>query len=89
MKTAYLIILLALVGWKGWYAWKRGRNAWNQDMQQYQSLWEYLLGNGMPVNDVRIFFLRRALRRAFAPMLKQWRLWAVVVAVGVLIWLIF
>ena len=40
MKTVYLIILLALVGWKGYHAWLRGRKSWTQDMQQYQSFLE-------------------------------------------------
>ena len=89
MKTAYLILLLALVGWKGYYAWLRGRRQWSQDMLQYQSLWEYLLGNGATVSEARKPFLKRALRRAFMPMLKQWRLWAIVAVIGILIWIIF
>jgi hypothetical protein len=89
MKTVYLIILLALLGWKGYYAWLRGRRQWMQDMQLYQSLWEYLLGNGAGVSEVRKLFVKRALQRAFMPMLKQWRLWTVVAAVGILIWIIF
>ena len=43
MKTVYLIILLALVGWKGYHAWLRGRKSWTQDMQQYQSLYGIVL----------------------------------------------
>ena len=89
MKTAYLILLLALVGWKGYYAWLRGRRQWTQDMQQYQSLLEYLLGNGATLKEARMPFIRRALRRAFKPMLKLWRLWAIVAAIGILIWFIF
>ena len=89
MKIAYLILLLALVGWKGYYAWLRGRRQWTQDMLQYHSLWEYLLGNSATVSEARKPFLKRALRRAFMPMLKQWRLWAVVAVIGILIWIIF
>lgn len=89
MKTAYLILLLALVGWKGYYAWLRGRRQWSQDMQQYQSLWEYLLGNGATLREARKPFIRRALNRAFVPMMKQWRLWAIVAVIGILIWIIF
>lgn len=89
MKTVYLILLLALVGWKSWHAWLRGRRQWMLDMKQYQSLWEYLLGNGATLSEVRKPFLRRALRRAFMPMAKQWCMWAVVAAIGVLIWIIF
>lgn len=88
MKTVYLILLLALVGWKGWHAWLRGRRQWTRDMQQYQSLWEYLLGNGATIHEVRKPFLKRALRRAFIPVLRQWRLWAVVAAIGLLVFLI-
>lgn len=88
MMKAYLIILLALVGWKGWHAWQRGRRQWTQDMVQYQSLWEYLLGNGATLKEARKPFVKRALRRAFLPLLKQWRLWAVVTAIGLLVFLI-
>ena len=89
MKIVYLILLLALVGWKGHNAWLRGRRQWTKDMQQYQSLWEYLVGNGATLKEVRKPFLKRALRRAFMPMLKQWRLWAIVAVIGILIWIIF
>lgn len=88
MKTVYLIILLALVGWKGYHAWLRGRKSWTQDMQQYQSLWEYLLGNGATLQEARKPFIKRALSRAVVPMMKQWRLWAVVAVIGILIWII-
>ena len=88
MKIAYLILLLALVGWKGYYAWRRGRRQWTQDMQQYQSLLEYQLGNGATLKEARKPFIRRALRRAFMPMVKQWRLWAIVAAVGLLVFLL-
>ena len=88
MKIVYLIILLALVGWKGYYAWLRGRRQWARDMQEYQSLWEYLLGNGDTLKEVRKLFIKRTLRRAFIPMLKQWRLWAIVATVGLLVFLI-
>ena len=64
MKTVYLIILLALVGWKGYHAWLRGRKSWTQDMQQYQSLWEYLLANGATLQEARKPFIKRALLRA-------------------------
>lgn len=89
MKIVYLILLLALVGWKGWRAWKRGRRQWTQDLQKYQSLVEYLMGNGATFKEARKPFVKRALRRALVPMVKQWRLWAVVAAIGILIWIIF
>ena len=88
MKMAYLILLLALLAWKGWHAWCRGRNTWLRDRQAYASLWEYQLGNGVPERVVRRPFLLRALKRGLLPMVKQWRLWAVVAAVGLLIWVI-
>ena len=87
MKIVYLIILLALVAWKGYYAWLRGRNSFKRDMEQYQSLYEYLLGNGATAAQARRPFLKRALRRAYQPLLKQWRLWAIVAAVGLLVFL--
>lgn len=89
MKTLYLIILLGLVAWKGWLAFERGRRQWMSDMAQYRGLREYLLGNGATMADARRPFVKRALLRAMKPMAKQWRLWAVVVVVGVLIWIIF
>ena len=88
MKLLYLIILIALVAWKGYYAWLRGRNSYRKDMEQYQSLREYLLGNGATEGEVRRPFLKRALRRAYQPLLRQWRLWAVVAAVGLLVFLL-
>ena len=89
MKTLYLIILLGLVAWKGCLAFARGRRQWMSDMAQYRGLREYLLGNGATMADARRPFVKRALLRAMKPMAKQWRLWAVVVVVGVLIWIIF
>ena len=88
MKLLYLIILIALVAWKGYYAWLRGRNSYRKDMEQYQSLREYLLGNGATEAEARRPFLKRALRRAYQPLLRQWRLWAVVAAVGLLVFLL-
>ena len=75
------------MGWKGWHAWLRGRRQWTQDMEQYRSLWEYLLGNGATLREARRPFVRRALRRALLPMLRQWRLWAIVAAIGLLIFI--
>ena len=89
MKVVYFIIVLALLSWKGYYAWLRGRNAYLKDMEQYRSLWEYLLGNGATISEARSPFLKRALRRAFMPTLKQWRLWVIVAVIGILIWFIF
>ena len=88
MKIVYIIMVLALLSWKGYYAWLRGQNSYLKDMEQYRSLWEYLLGNGASISEARRPFLKRALRRAFMPMMKQWRLWAIVAAVGLLVFLI-
>lgn len=88
IRAVYLILLLALLCWKGWHAWKRGRRQWRQDMQQYQTLWEYLLANGATLSEARKPFLKRAVRRAFKPMLRQWQLWAIVAAIGLLVFLI-
>ena len=89
MKALYLIILLGLVTWKGLLAWRRGRRQWLQDMSQYRGLLEYLMGNGATMKEARKPFVRRAVLRAVKPMAKQWRLWAIVAVVGVLIWIIF
>ncbi|MBE6260401.1 MAG: hypothetical protein E7107_06185 [Prevotella sp.] len=88
MKTLYLIILLGLVAWKGYQAFLRGRNAYRKDVEQYWSLREYLLGNGATEAEARQPFLPRALRRAYQPLMKQWRLWAIVAAVGLLVFLL-
>ena len=89
MKILYLIILIGLLAWKGYYAWLRGRNAYRKDTQQYQTLHEYLLANGATEAEARQPFMKRALRRACQPLLKQWRLWAVVAAIGIMIWIFF
>ena len=78
MKTVLIIILVALLAWKGYYAWRRGRNTYVRERQEYQSLWEYLEGNGTPERQVRRMFLKRALRRALKPWLMQWRYWLLV-----------
>jgi hypothetical protein len=88
MRITYLILLLALLAWKGWHAWRRGRNTFRRDRETYASLWEYQLGNGVSQREVQRPFLLRALKRGLLPMVKQWRLWAVVAAVGLLIWVI-
>ena len=89
MKTTYLILVLILVAWKSYHAWLRGRNAYRKDVEQYRTLREYLLGNGATEAEARSPFVKRALRRALLPLMKQWRLWAGVVVVGILIWIIF
>jgi ABC-type iron transport system FetAB permease component len=88
MLIAYLILLLAVVAWKGYYAWLRGRKTWLRDRRDHDSLREYLLANGAtPWQSVRPFW-RHALQRAFRPMLAQWKLWAVVLSLGVIVLLL-
>ena len=89
MKALYLILLLALVAWKGYHAWLRGYRQYLKDCEKYQSLREYLLGNGATEAEVRRPFMKRAFQKACRPLLRQWRLWALVVLAGLLIWIIF
>ena len=86
MITAYLIILLAVVLWKGYYAWGRAVKTWYQDRQQHDSLREYLLANGATERQSLWPFWRHALQRAFLPLLSQWRLWLVMLVLGLLAW---
>ena len=75
MKIVLLIILVALLAWKGYHAWRRGRKTYVRERQEYQSLWEYLMGNGTPWQTVRRVLLKRAIKRAVMPWLMQWRYW--------------
>lgn len=85
MKTAYIILVLAVLLWKGYYAWQRGVRAYRKVRLEHDSLREYLLGNGAtPWQSVRPFY-RYALVRAIAPLRKQWLLWAVLALLGVLV----
>lgn len=79
MKIFLLILVLGLLSWKGYYAWRRGYNAWRYDRQHHDSLREYLLGNGATEREAMMPFVRRALQRAFMPLVAQWRFWLVVV----------
>ena len=88
MKIVYIIMVLALLSWKGYYAWLRGRNSYLKDMEQYRSLWEFLLGNVATLSDASSPFLKRSLRRALMPMVRQWRLWAIVAAIGILVFIL-
>ncbi len=78
MKTVLLILLVALLSWKGYRAWKRGRNTYMQERERYQTLWEYLVGNGATEAEARRPFLKRAAKRALLPLLRQWRFWLIV-----------
>ena len=88
MMVAYLVLVLLLVAWKGYYVWLRWHNSYRKDMEQYRSLWEYLLGNGATLSEARRPFLKRALRRALMPVVRQWRLWAIVAAIGILVFIL-
>ena len=88
LTIIYLLLVLALVGWKGWHAWLRGRSAYQQDIQYHGSLLEYMLGNGATDWQSRRPFLRHALQRAFIPMARQWRFWLALIGLGVLVLLV-
>lgn len=88
MRTTYLILLLALLAWKGYHAWLRGRATWNYDRKHCKSLEEYLLGNGAKRFEALLPFVRHALQRALMPLCRQWRLWLIVAAIGILVWIV-
>lgn len=85
MMTAYLILLLAVVLWKGYFACQRGLKTYRQDRQNYDSLREYLLGNGATSWQSLRPFYRHALERAVIPMRAQWRLWLLLLVLGVIV----
>lgn len=88
MMKAYLLILLAVILWKGYYVWKRGMRVYRQDRHDHNSLYEYLLGNGATHAEAIRPFLNHALVRAFKPLLGQWRLFLVLILLGLLVvWL--
>ena len=88
MRTFYLLLLLAVVGWKGYYAWGRGVRTYRRDRREHDSLREYLLGNGATRWQSLWPYWRHALQRALLPMLSQWRLWLVMAVLGLLAWLL-
>ena len=82
MMTAYLVLLLAVVAWKGYLACR------HNDRLMHDSLREYLLGNGATTWQSLWPFYRHALQRAFLPLLSMWRLWLLLLLLGVLVvWL--
>lgn len=85
MMVAYLVLVLLLVAWKGYYVWLRWHNSYWKDMEQYRTLYEYLVANGTAESEARRIFVHRAANRAFRPLLRQWRLWLVVLLVGLLV----
>ena len=88
MMTAYLVLLLAVVAWKGFLACRRGMKTYHNDRLMHDSLREYLLGNGATTWQSLWPFYRHALQRAFLPLLSMWRLWLLLLLLGVLVvWL--
>ncbi len=89
MKTAYLVIFLGIVLRKGYYVWLRGWNCYKKDRMSHDSLREYLLGNGATKWQAMWPFYQHALKQAFIPMKKQWRLWLVLIILGIIVFAIF
>jgi endonuclease G len=85
MIKLYLILLLAVVLWKGFWVWRRGMRTYRKDRQLHESLREYLLGNGATEWEARRPFVKHAAVKALKPLLSQWRLFLVLVALGVLV----
>ena len=85
MITAYVILVLAVVLWKGYFAWKRGMRTYRRDLQEHDSLREYLLGNGASKRESLRPFVNHAVARALKPLCTQWRLLLILVAMGLLV----
>ena len=82
MIKSYFILVMAALIWKGCFAWKRGRRTYQRDRQEHDSLREYLLGNGATKHQSLQPFYRHAVQRALQPLIKQWRLWLILVILG-------
>ena len=85
MITAYVILVLAVVLWKGYFAWKRGMRTYRRDLQEHDSLREYLLGNGASKRESLRPFVNHAVARALKPLCTQWRLLLILVVMGLLV----
>ena len=85
MITAYVILVLAVVLWKGYIAWKRGMRTYRRDLQEHDSLREYLLGNGASKRESVRPFVNHAVARALKPLCSQWRLLLILVVMGLLV----
>jgi hypothetical protein len=85
MITAYVILVLAVVLWKGYFAWKRGMRTYRRDLQEHDSLREYLLGNGASKRESVRPFVNHAVARALKPLCSQWRLLLILVVMGLLV----
>ena len=85
MITADVILVLAVVLWKGYFAWKRGMRTYRRDLQEHDSLREYLLGNGASKRESVRPFVNHAVARALKPLCSQWRLLLILVVMGLLV----
>lgn len=85
MITAYVILVLAVVLWKGYFAWKRGMRTYRRDLQEHDSLREYLLGNGASKRESVRPFVNHAVARALKPLCSQWRLLVILAVMGLLV----
>ena len=85
MIIAYVILVLAVVLWKGYFAWKRGMRTYRRDLQEHDSLREYLLGNGASKRESLRPFVNHTVARALKPLCTQWRLLLILVAMGLLV----
>ena len=85
MITAYVILVLAVVLWKGYFACKRGMRTYRSDLQEHDSLREYLLGNGASKRESVRPFVNHAVARALKPLCSQWRLLLILVVMGLLV----
>ena len=85
MIIAYVILVLAVVLWKGYFAWKRGMRTYRRDLQEHDSLREYLLGNGASKRESLRPFVNHAAARALKPLCTQWRLLLILVVMGLLV----
>ena len=83
----YLPLVAVIVEWKGYYAVLRAIRSYRQDRKEHDSLREYLVANGATRWQSLWPFYRHALQRAFVPMKAQWQLWALLLAIGIIIML--
>ncbi len=88
MISAYILILIAVILWKGFFACKRGVKTYHSDCYEHESLYEYLLANGASEFKARQPFLKHAIERALKPLLVQWRLFLLLLALGILVFVL-
>ncbi|MCR4582299.1 MAG: ABC transporter permease [Prevotella sp.] len=84
MKIFFVIVTLGVLLWKAYFACLRGVHGYQKDRREHHSLWEYLLGNGATEAQAVRPFLQHALVRTFYPLLSQWRLLLILVALALL-----